>query len=96
MAKHVEIQEVTRILWECDHCNATFDPGRKGPAKCGKCGKDLCKSCKRHIHLEVGGGNGRPVTYQCNETVTLCPECYVEPIRAILSALGLEINCDHG
>jgi hypothetical protein len=91
MAKHIEIQEVTRVLWECDNCNTMFDPGRRGPAKCAKCRRDLCKECKRYIHLEIGGGNGRAVTYQCNETITLCSECYTLPARTILGALGLEI-----
>jgi hypothetical protein len=86
--RHVEVERVQRVFWECDHCGDHFQQGRKKPACCSKCGKDLCKKCKRHIHVEIGTGNGHPCDHQMSQTKDFCPECYVSVAETIKGALG--------
>ena len=88
--KHIEIEKVTPYIWECDHCGSHFEQGRKkAPPKCCRCGKDLCKKCKRHIHVEIGSGNGQAVSYQTNQTNNYCPECYVPVADMICVSMGI-------
>jgi len=89
--RHIEVEKVQRIVWECDHCGSQFQQGRKArPPRCSKCGKDLCKKCKRHIHVEIGSGNGSPCQYQMSRTDAYCPECYVPVAQTIADALSNE------
>jgi hypothetical protein len=89
--KHVHIKGFKQVEWECDHCHARFPHGRKPPVKCVICGKDLCKSCKRHVHVETGSGNGSPIPEQINLTKNYCPEHFEVVVRPILASL--EVDC---
>lgn len=86
--RHIEVEKVQRIIWECDHCGSHFQQGRKPPSRCCRCNKDLCKNCKRHIHVEIGSGNGKSCDHQMSETRDFCPECYVSVAETIATALG--------
>lgn len=89
--KHVHIKGVKQIEWECDYCHARFPHGRKPPVRCDVCGKDLCKHCKRHVHVETGSGNGTPIREQVNMTKNYCPDHFVSVVQPILTAL--EVDC---
>ncbi|NIT79743.1 MAG: hypothetical protein GWN58_33845 [Anaerolineae bacterium] len=88
--KHVHIKGIKQVEWECDCCHARFPHGRKAPARCEVCGKDLCKSCKRHVHVETGSGNGRPIPEQVNLTRNYCPEHFDVVVHPILTALEVD------
>jgi len=90
--KHVHVREQKQITWECDCCHSTWLHHRKPPVKCSVCQKDLCKHCKRHVHLETGSGNGRPIPEQFNVTQNYCPDHFQTVVVPIFEALGLEIN----
>ncbi len=90
--KHVHVRGYKQITWECDHCHTEWAHTRKPPSKCVICGKDLCKHCKRHVHLETGSGNGLPIPEQVNVTKNYCPEHFEGVVQPILSALGLEVD----
>ena len=88
--KHVHIKGYKQIEWECDYCHLRFPHARKPPVKCEVCGKDLCKSCKRHIHLETGTGNGSPIREQVNLTKNYCPDYFAVAVQPILKLLEVE------
>lgn len=90
--KHVHVSAQKSITWECDYCHTSWPHGRKPPVKCEVCHKDLCKECKRHVHLETGSGNGSPIPQQVNLTKNYCPEHFEAVALPIFSALGLDVN----
>lgn len=92
MAKHISIEQVVDVVFECDRCGEPIALVRKAPAKCDVCGKDLCKSCKRHIHVEIGSGNGQPIDHQTNTTKNYCPECLEKSAVVIEAVLAGDIS----
>lgn len=87
MAKHIQISRVQTVQWQCDACGSAILPDRRPPARCHTCGKDLCRSCKRFIHVEAGNG-AATVPHQTNLTHHYCPEHYLRVVEPLLAALA--------
>ena len=85
--KHIHVSTVQTVVWECDHCGANFQGGKKAPPRCYVCSKDLCKRCKRHIHVETGTGTGAEIPNTANVTRSYCPECFAPVADVVLDAV---------
>jgi hypothetical protein len=89
--KHVHVKDgFKQIEWECDCCHDRFLHIRKPPTRCDACGRDLCKHCKRHIHIEIGSGNGKPIPEQANTTKNYCPEHFAVAVQPVLTVLEVD------
>ena len=81
--KHVHIcGRKKTVEFECDHCGSPIASDKRAPARCVICGRDLCPTCKRFLHLEAGSGKAPGPTI--SRTWDFCPECYARRVASIL------------
>jgi hypothetical protein len=83
--KRFHIQEVKTVETVCDVCGSVA----LRSYKCIKCGKDLCQTHRRVLHLEFSGEPARQ-NGLVDRTLVLCTECWptvINPIRTVVDAL---------
>lgn len=92
MGQRIEIEERLTIKFCCDYCGKQIENNKKPVFVCVICKREICKTCKRHIHVEVGSGNGKAAfKWELNHTNNYCPGCAESKIREVYALLEVPI-----
>jgi predicted RNA-binding Zn-ribbon protein involved in translation (DUF1610 family) len=90
MGRTIEIEQHLVIKFRCDYCGKEIENNKKPVFQCCACGREICKACKRHVHVEIGSGNGKQAfKWALNHTKNYCPACSVDKIKEAYALLGL-------